>query len=356
MKATIDTPLETIRAASILPMRRPVGLTRLIELPGECFAYTCPGSGSLRASPGALAEQGEQMHLWAFELGLDYPKLSHFNPTLGAELTVPEASSEGLIALAKWYTFLFAHDDLAVDHDEASAETLSADVEVYEGMLLGNLPPRELAIGAMLVDCVDHVRRLGPATEAFERSVSAYLRAGVEELSDRGGNQSIEDYHRQRNIAGAVESSFELAFVCMDLELPESWREHPAYRQIAAAAGRHICVANDLLSLPKELGFEGHQNFVALYREALEISSYRETYAEIAQHVLVPAALEMHAGFAELVTAAASGELGLGPGSSVAEAVALARRVGAMFITWVDGHLLWEEGSRRHRSSLEQAA
>lgn len=329
-------------------------IRRRIALPHETFEIVIELPHASPIARDYDAAFDGRMYHWARYHGLDYPRLTSFRAFLGGAATVPSAREDGLQLLAKWYTFLFAHDDICVDRAGVEFAQLLAQVERY--ILLIDEPESRPGFACdplvrMLDDILSHVRSMGLASEMFQQSLLDYARAGVRELALREQSLDAATYWQLRPISGAVLSSFEVAFLACRITLPPRWRTHPAFLRMREAAVRHICVLNDMLSLPKEVAYEHNGNFAVIYRHVHALESYAEVFARLTDEILTPAIDELERAGAELMAAAARGELDdaleLGPGDR--DPVSLAWALLQLFRHWVAGHLLWEQASARHQ-------
>lgn len=329
-----------IRRRIVLPHE---DMELVVELP-----YTSPIASTYDAA------LDERMYHWARYHGLDYPRLAAFRAFLGGAATVPSACEDGLQLLAKWYTFLFAHDDICVDHANVDVTQLLARVERYI-LLIGDPGLRpgvaDDPLVRMLDDTLAHVRRTGLASGEFLQSLLDYARAGLHELALRGQSLDEATYWRLRPISGAVVSSFEVAFLACRITLSSRWREHEGFLRMREAALRHICVLNDMLSLPKEVEYEHNGNFAVIYRRIHALSCYAEVFERLTREILNPALEELERAGAELLAAAARGDLDdeLDPDPRARQSISLAWSLIQLFRHWVAGHLRWEQGSARHQ-------
>lgn len=319
--------------------RRPC---RSIQVGTECIEFNFDTPWSTRLNPHYRpALEAESNDVWATRHGLDYGALARFRPLLLAAYTMPRASQKGLRAGARFISFLFAHDDLFVDHAEASCAELFELLTQYKAALAGDLIG-EHPLARMFTQVLWDLREFSPDPHHFNRATASYFDANVRELRSHGSTlATVDDYWRERLDASAVVPVLELSLLVNGIELPDELRESELYASLVEDAMKYICIYNDFVSLPKEIACGDSHNILTVCRRAEGLADYTDAATYVSERLVAP----LIARFER------NGELLCARARDSAQLRTAARAVGVMR-DWMGGHVGWEDASHRHASSM----
>lgn len=321
----------------------------VVDVDGE--RYTCRLLNPWPTTVNPLYEESLDdlcNHHWARSHGLDYAPLAKFRPALFAAYTLPTASRDGIVAAARFNSFLFAHDDLFVDRPDADLQTLRDLIGEYLVVLRDEPDPRwcRSPLARMLADVIAMLKPFRVSLEPWRRALVDYLQANVREVeSPRDELPTVERYLEERPLAGAVFPVLELAYIVRGIVLPDWLRRNPFFGELSTDAAIHICMNNDFISLPKEVKAGDCQNIVAIYREHFGLESYQAAADRVLEEHLFPRVdsfARRAAELRELVQLNSPRAL-----CSYDWAVEAMRH-------WMCGYLQWEANASRHSVIAEK--
>src|SRR5690606_5249079 len=206
-------------------------------------------------------------------------------------------SLDALRVAGRLNTFLFAHDDLYVDVEEPSLDAVRQLNGAYEQVLATepDAADCDVPLAAMLADIVRGLRAFNVDPEPVKQSLLAYLAESVHELErrERGLTTDLAEYLAHRPASGGVFIEFELSYLLNGFSLPRWLRDAEAFQRARQAAAIHICMANDCLSLPKELDSGDTHNVVRILRESEGRDSYQDCVSQVYDRFLLPSVREV---------------------------------------------------------------
>lgn len=202
----------------------------------------------------------------------------------GSQFAFRENNVKILMVYTLFPSLILLLDDVLDDHwrsikDNKSVEKiLHTILQILEGnyLTLNEIPycnfPKSDAFYSAFFSFYQLIFEYSKQHTHFLKSLQRCFSALIDEFSYRQSPQTLtlNNYLKMRSNSCALESTIELAFLLSHIKLSDSLRNSDDFRRFKFDACIASVLANDVLSFPKELAADAHENNYILIKQREE--------------------------------------------------------------------------------------